>query len=58
MIGYEWRHLMLIHILRVHEVFMMMHFLYNGCTFNKIGQVSKGDIKILTFGYLKMVVRI
>ena len=55
MIGFTRRHFMLIHIFCVREVFMTTSFIHNICTFNRIGNVRKGVLPILTLVTLKQL---
>ena len=53
MIGCTWQQLTLIHIVCVHEGFMMKCFLHNECNFNRKGHARKGVLPIITLGTLK-----
>ena len=58
MIGYTRRHLTLMHIVRVGEVFMTKSSIQNGCNFEEEGCVSKGFLlvlKVFTFKMFKII---
>ena len=55
MIGCTRRHVTLIHIACVSEVFMTRYFIHNGCTFEGKGRVRKGGLTILMLVAFKVV---